>query len=103
MSKLPDNHKLIKELDDFFSKLLSEANAPISEGDEDKSPVIGFSEKLRLFSEGGRWVAIKNKIDTGDTEDEFSKLRHRSTGRPRGGGAGSAASKAGSPNGSGEH
>ena len=69
--------QLISDLDDFFHTMLEEARkAPA--GDADNPSEYGFGEKLKLFAEGVRWVAVKNKIEPeGPATDAFSKLRKR--------------------------
>jgi hypothetical protein len=78
---------LSNELDTFFSSLLKEAQAtPTTAGEdqsEDAPPPIGFLDRLRLFSEGVRWAGVKARVETEDTDDEFSRLRRGTVGRAR--------------------
>jgi hypothetical protein len=59
---------LISQLDGLFEKLIKECDTGISEG---------LLDKLKVFSEGVKWVSVKNRLDTGDTDDEFSHLRNK--------------------------
>jgi hypothetical protein len=86
MSDRLSKDRLSSELDGFFTILLEEARGSGNTTGEDGQPQIGFLDRLRLFSEGVRWAAVKAKVETEDTEDEFGKLRRGhigSTGRSR--------------------
>ena len=77
------NDTIINMIDDQITKLLSSLDPTIRRSDEGQPPVsegseaepIGFSERLKAIELGVKWVATKNKLDAGDTDDEFSRLR----------------------------
>lgn len=89
---------LINVLDGYLIRLLEESDPRISEADDSQSAPgsgtdsvkVGFLDRLKAFEAAARWVGIKNKIDTGDDEDEFGKLRRGHIG-------GSGSRKRGSP------
>lgn len=78
------NDSLVSVLDSYLKKLLELSDPSISATDGDQPSgvaPIGFLDRLKAFEAAARWVAIKNKIDTGDDEDEFSRLRAGHVGR----------------------
>ena len=86
MSDRLSKDRLSSELDGFFTILLEEAKGSSDTGAAEAAPAIGFLDRLRLFSEGVRWAAVKAKVEVEDTEDEFGKLRRGhigSTGKRR--------------------
>lgn len=75
--------RLISMIDDAVTSLLEGLdkgirgpgdNQSLSDGASEAS-VVGFSDRLKAIELGAKWVSIKNKIDSGDTQDEFSRLR----------------------------
>ena len=90
---------LSNELDTFYLSLLKEATASITSGadqPDDAPPPIGFLDRLRLFSEGVRWAAVKAKVETEDVTDQFGQLRAGLVGGTRKrGAAGTSAARSG--------
>lgn len=77
---------LSNALDGLFLKLLelSEPSTNLAQDQsEDAPPPIGFLDRLRLFSEGVRWAAVKAKVETEDATDQFGELRRGLVGRTR--------------------
>lgn len=72
---------LVSTLDEFYLTLLSESRASSVNPEGGETPLIGFTDRVRLFSEGVRWVAVQNKLDEEDSTDAFSRLRSRNLGR----------------------
>ena len=101
------NTELINDLDEFFKSLLKESRASNMEGDgqsdEDGAAPIGFVDRLKLFSEGVKWVAVKNRLSPEDDPDEFGKLagKYRGAGKRRGRAAPAEAAPAAGGNGAG--
>jgi hypothetical protein len=93
---------LVTTLDDFFKELLKEVS-PGETSEDEKASTITFSDRLKVFQAGVNWIATKNRLETEDTEDAFSKLRRRSTGGPGRSSAAGAATASGAANGSGSH
>lgn len=88
--------RLLEQVDPTIRKVY-EGEPPVSEGSE--AEPIGFSERLKAIELGVKWVATKNKLDAGDSDDEFSRLRQ---GHIRGAGGGRRSGPSASrPNGGG--
>lgn len=70
---------LISELDDFFKTILEECTPNVGDPEDSQSapagPRVGLVDRLKVFEAGVRWVAVKNKLDSGEIDDEFAKLR----------------------------
>ena len=85
--------RLLEDVDPSIRK--DDENHPSSpEGPEEVK--IGFADRLKAIELGVKWVATKNKLDAGDTDDEFGRLRRGTVGGTRGGRRASAAPR---PNG----
>jgi hypothetical protein len=72
---------LLQEVDPSSSK--DDTTQPAGDGETDEVP-IGFADRVKAIELGIKLVATKNKLDTGDADDEFSRLR-RGTIRGAGG------------------
>lgn len=79
---------LVDTMDQFFLELMAEARATKDSGDDAESsdtPKVSFGDRLKLFSEGRAWVAVKNKVAPDDDTDQFAEARNKLVGRARGG------------------
>jgi hypothetical protein len=90
------NMALIADMDNLFRELIAEARGstvPSADDavapDDAAKPPLAFLDRLKVFAEGTRWVAVRNKLQTEDTPDEFGQLAERfhnrggKGGRPR--------------------
>jgi hypothetical protein len=83
--------RLISILDGAIERLLEHADPSIRNSDENRVPgpegleaaQVGFSDRLKAVELGIKWVATKHKLDAGDPDDEFSRLRRGTVGRAR--------------------
>ena len=67
--------------------------APVAVAETDEVP-IGFADRVKAIELGIKWVAVKNKIDGGDDDDAFGRLRAGLVGGARGRrGAGAATTR----------
>jgi hypothetical protein len=80
---ISSNDRIINLIDSAVTTLLEQmdpgirdvdGNPPDPEG-ESSLGVIDFGERLKAIELGVKWVATKNKLDAGDQQDEFSRLR----------------------------
>ena len=95
---------LVGILNGAVQRLLEDVDPSIRKTDENhlhdpecpEEAKIGFADRLKAIELGVKWVATKNKLDAGDTDDEFGRLRRGTVGGTRGGRRASAAPR---PNG----
>lgn len=81
---------LVDIMDQFYMELMAEARATRPGGDDDLessgAPKVSFGDRLKLFSEGRAWVAVKNKVAPEEESDAFSDARAKLVGGVRRGG-----------------
>ncbi len=76
--------ELSEALDAMFLRLISAAEPDKTDGQDqpdDGPPPIGFLDRLRLFSEGVRWAAVKSRYEDADATDQFGELKRGLVGR----------------------
>lgn len=96
------NMALINDMDNFFRELIAEARgSTVAEADDAVAtddaakPPLPFLDRLKVFAEGTRWVATRNRLQTEDTPDEFGQLAERFHNRGGKGGRSRNSTKAG--------
>jgi len=79
----PKDSNLINILEGAVTRLLKDVDPDIRDSDESQpldregseAEPIGFSERLKAIELAVKWVATRNKLDSGDDDDEFARLR----------------------------
>lgn len=91
------NDSLVTRLDALFTKMVEECEAAVDKPES----TITFTDRLRVFDAGVKWVATKNRLEPEDTTDAFGRLRNTHARRGSRGGRPGGADSAGSANGAG--